>query len=84
MMRRKEQISKVLKEEIITKLSEPDCSVADLRRFYGISKTTLYKWGRKAIKQGSDSSIQASGRKFVELLVERPSNHLQMAKQILI
>jgi len=80
MVRRREQISKVLKEQIISKLSEPDCSVADLRRLYGISKTTLYKWRHEAIKQVTDASIQACGRKFVELLVEEPSNHLLESK----
>lgn len=77
MVKSKGNISKRLKDEIISKLLAANSLVPDLSKSYGISSSTLYKWRHKAKKKKSITAIEVSKEKFVELLVEEPNSYLK-------
>ncbi len=74
MIKRKEKIPKLLKEQVLSKLFDPNYLVPDLSKSYGISRSTLYKWRCKAKNKGILPAAGHNQKEFVELLVKEPND----------
>lgn len=79
-MHRRRRIKARVKAEVMEKLKEARCSVAEISTAYEISKATLHKW-KQQLKTAQLASDVASGR-FVELSVGGAKRKLTKASLV--
>jgi transposase-like protein len=75
-------ISSKLKSKIMSELSKPDSSVAELSKLHGVSNSTLYKWKDECdthYEHSKEQTVISTGdNNFIELTVQEDTEHLSL------